>query len=598
MAALCRELDDALAHARLEKVHQPGERELVLTLRTRRQGTVRLRLSADRSAPTAHLLFQTRPVNPDEPPMFCMLVRRRLEGARVVDVRQLHRDRIVAVRFEGFNDLGDRVHLLLVLELMGKHSNLLLCSADAAGEPQQIVDSIVRVPPDVSRVRPVLPGLAYSPPPPQDKQPLAQVTAGDLEPAAAPGLDERARIRAICARVAGVGPVTAREALFRAGLLSPAEVRGAADPLAEAHRPLADAARLLWSALTDLANRAQSGLEPACVGLDALGRPVTAAPFRLTSQPHRSVPTFNEALDAVHAEAAKAAGTSAMARELNRVVRSQIDKLQAKLAKIAEMEQESQDHEQLRIKGELLITYADAVRRGMERVQLPNYYDGDQLLEIALDPALTAVENAQRYFKLSSKRKRAIPILAAERAAAEADLRYLEDVLVHLYEAPAERLWAIREELEQQGFLRRSQRRRASGKDRQEPARDRPDQYVSRDGFTIRVGRSNLQNDRLTLRQSRPHDIWLHVKDQPGAHVIVQSDGRDVPDTTLHDAALLAAYFSKARHSANVAVDYTKVKHVWKPNGARPGQVLYEGHRTLYVTPDRERVQEILQRTP
>ncbi|MCL6548059.1 MAG: NFACT RNA binding domain-containing protein [Alicyclobacillus sp.] len=387
---------------------------------------------------------------------------------------------------------------------------------------------------------------------------------------------------------------------------APAIPAGPAVPAAPADPPspsdeLAD--RLLRT-LRRLAEDALAGKEPATIGLDELGRPVAAAPFRLTCQRHREAPSFNHALDWVHAASVTLAHESALARELTRAVGDHIDRLTGKLAKLAQMERDSAEHERLRISGELLVTYASQIPKGQTLVELPNYYDDNRPLAIELDPALSAIENAQRYFKWSSKRKRSIPILAAERAEAERDLRYLEDVLVHLQDASAERLEAIREELAQQGFLRKSGRQkdgRQAGRSKERAGRPadriRPDEFLSADGFIIRVGRSNLQNDRLTLRSSQPTDIWLHVKDQPGAHVVIQADRRDVPDSTLAEAALLAAYFSKARDSANVAVDYTLVKHVWKPGGARPGQVLYDHHKTLFVTPDRDKVEEILRRT-
>jgi predicted ribosome quality control (RQC) complex YloA/Tae2 family protein len=588
IAALVREWRVRYRGAKIDRIHQPAERQLVLTVR--REGTSRLLLSAERGSERAHTLFHGRPDNPQEPPMFCMLARKHLVGGRIRDVRQHEWDRILELVVENVDELGDPATYVLVLELMGKHSNLILCTADARGNPQRIVDSVVRVTPDLSRVRQVLPGLAYQRPPAQERQPIDTLTADQLADLHLGDLvDDKAKSIALVRRVAGVGPVSAREALHRARLLQITEERdGNGDEATRIVRAL----QALWQAT-------RTGSEAASLGLDEMSRPRACAPFQLTHTPKRqTLASFDEALAAFAADNAQWQAQTGAKAQLTRTLLDQIDRLRGKEAKLQAELADAERHESLRVAGELLTAFAHQVEKGSTEVTLPNFYEENQPLTIRLDPAKSAIENAQAYFKQASKRKRALTLAASELEQTQSDLRYLEECLLHVQDSDSDELTALREELAEQGFLKASRRGAGSGRGgrkSRESNRTRPYTFTSSDGWTIRVGRSNLQNDRLTLRQSAPDDIWLHVKDQPGSHVVIRRQAETVPQQTLAEAALLAAYFSKARDSSNVAVDYTEVRHVWKPSGARPGLVLYNQQRTLFVTPDRSLLRPLLE---
>ncbi len=602
IALLCLELDSLLAGARIDKIHQPSDRDIVITLRTRREN-VRLFLSANRSAPRAHLMYNARPANPEEPPMFCMFLRKHLEGARVTSVAQHGGDRIVAIHVESKNEIGDVVQFVLLLELMGKHSNVMLCEATMDGMPRRILDSLIHVSPDLSRVRPVLPGFTYTPVPSQQKVPVHEVTRQNLSEMGLGSLGEKERVKALTRSVAGIGPVTAREALYRA---THPQTEEPSEPSPPRHGALAADSLEdgVARALRELHHIALTGREGAWLEEDALGRAVAAAPFRLTHAGRaHAAQSLNHALDELHQSSVQIQQTSRLAMDLTKSVLDNVDKLRGKLAKLTQQLESSVNHDELRVMGELLTTYGYKVEKGSMDAVLPNYYDDERPLSIALDPSLSAIENAQRYFKKSSKKKRAIPILTREIAQTKDDIEYLEAVLVHLQDARPDHLEEIRRELAGQGFFKEKQTRpnrdKNSARSKKHKPREAampPDEFQSQDGFTIRVGRNNVQNDRLTLRSSQPHDIWLHVKGEPGSHVVIETNRQTVPESTLHDAALLAAFFSKSRDSTNAAVDYAPVKNVWKPNGARPGHVLYEGQRTLFVTPDRALVQQILDR--
>lgn len=605
MKALVRELSTTLTGAKIEKIHQPSERDLVLTIRALGQNQ-RLLISANHSQPRVHFLGDKKPENPSEPPTFCMTLRKHLEGGRILAVRQQAWDRVIEWVIEHVNELGDRVHYVLIAELMGKHSNLILTIGEPTASaspvdvtPGKIVTAMVYVSIDMSRVRQVLPGLVYSMPPQQEEKVSPSVASQEqLTGIQWHNLTNRANVMELVHKIAGMGPITAKEILFRANATS--QQLELKDTLGN-NNECASSERILKS-LQEIVAATEKCLESAVVALDDLGRPVACAPFHLTSSTNgfRACASMSEAILTLHEHVAEKMQFSSLRTDLARVVEQHLDKLRGKLVKIREAEGESEFHNQLRIYGELLTAYLYQVEKGQTSVSLPNFYDDEKYISIALDPALTANENAQRYFRQSQKRKRSIAILADERRAAETDMRYLEEVSAHLQESTLKNLEDISTELVQEGFLKAKAKRNrgklAKSTKTQSAATARPDEYLSSDGLCISVGRNNAQNDRLTLKSSRPNDLWLHVKEQPGSHVVIRKEGNDIPESTVHEAALLAVYFSKARDSANISVDVTEIKNIWKPNGARPGHVLYDSYHTLFVNPDRTLIEPILTR--
>lgn len=559
---------------RVEKIHQPSERDLVLTLRGK-SGTARVLLSAHRQFFRVHQLTQERPSNPQEPPMFCMLARKHLEGGRITRIVQQGLDRVLEIHVDSFNELGDAVTYVLVVELMGKHSNIMVCVADSDGQPSRIIDSIVRVSRDMSRVRPILPGGTYVRPPHQ-----AKVSVWSLTKDALAHLDWTSDAAVLAKKmpsaIEGVGPITAQEALHRANVseVSPSK---------------------FVQSLQSLANDLNSGhLEPT-LGLDALGRPVAAAPFRLTSfadcQPFSS---YDAALEEFYHATASRNLTGAAHSDLKRQLEQVLDRLRAKRTKITRELEKSLGHEEERIQGEILTAFASQVEPGSRQVTLPNFYEDNRPETIQLNPDKTAIENAQDFFRRAKKRKRAVQLLEGERTAVKHDIEYLEGCLLIVDDAELKELEELRMELVQQEFLRARRKERHNPKKTANSA-SKYMRLQSSDGYQILVGRNNSQNDMLTFRRSQADDLWFHVKDQPGSHVVVRSSGEEVPTTTIEEAAVVAAYFSKGRDSSNVAVDYTRIRHVWKPSGARPGFALYKEQKTLFVTPHRSVIKDLEQ---
>ncbi|KRW92397.1 fibronectin-binding protein [Alicyclobacillus tengchongensis] len=584
MRRLANELNSALTGAKIEKIHQPGERDLVISLRSPGMGSRRLLISAHKQFARMHFLAHEKPDNPPEPPMFCMLLRKHLEGGRIVGVAQQGWDRVIELHVESIDELGDVRVYSLVCEMMGRHSNIILCRNHDDGT-KGVIDAIVRVTEAMSRHREVLPGCPYVPPPAQPKQAIQSLTKGAFAAVDAAHWLSRANVMLVVERLAGVGPVSAREILFRASRMRAMDAGEAVFHCAEA-----------------LVTCVEQASERPSVAIDEMGRAVECAPFLLAHRDrYADCPDMSEAIRRRFADTGEILYHSRLQDELVRVVADQIDKLRGKRVKLEASLADSADEERYRVQAELLTAFAYQVPKGASRVELPNYYREGEVLSIELDPALDAIANAQRYFKLATKRKRAQSAVAAQMAETERDLAYLEAVMQSLADTSLDNLEQVRRELISQGFLTpKMQRRKPGSKRGRETSRDpeaKPAAYLSEDGFVMRVGRNNLQNDRLTLRTSAKHDLWLHVKGEPGSHVVIdRGQAESIPESTIEEAALLAAYFSRARDSATVPVDITEVRNVWKPNGARPGFVLYDQQRTLFVTPDRTEVESILQR--
>ena len=597
-AAIAAELNATLADARIHNVQQPDTRTLVFHCRRPGQ-THRLLIGADPAHPRAHLI-DVPPPNPPHPPAFCMLLRKHLEPARILQVVQEGLDRILQMVCEAVDEAGRRVRLVLVAELTGRHSNVILIE-EAGG---RILDALHRVAaaPGVRRV--LMPGETYEPPPvPPKRNPRATAREEVLRLLALPPAP-RPVAKTITELFDGFGSFAARQILLRAGLdpdirhgeLTPAGLSRTADAL-----------------LSLTASVAAGRFQPAVI-LDETGHP-------------RDFWAYPPA--GVQGVVTACAGPSAAAalyyshrlavqrfqrdkQRLGRLVDGARTRLERKAANLRQDLAGAERAEEYRLYGELLTVHLHQVPRGAE-VTLPNYYADGATVTIPLDPTMSPAENAQRYFKRYAKAKAARTAVREQLEAAEADLAYLEQVSLHLEMADSpDTLAEIEAELHNAGVIPKGAgqadgprkpgekpgtpggpRGRAGRPGREGPEESRPLVARTRRGTPVLIGRNNRQNDRLTLRTARPDDIWLHVKDLPGSHVILQA-GPELTDDDLQDAARLAAYFSKARASSKVAVDWTRARHVRKPKGARPGMVIYDHHQTIYVSPDEEEVKALL----
>ena len=567
---LREELEDSLPDARVDKVHQPSREELIISMRTR-AGTKKLYFSARANSPRVH--FTDIPLeNPASPPMFCMLLRKRLTGGRLIGIRQPGLERALYFDLDCVDELGDIVRLTLAVEIMGRHSNIILIDGDG-----MVVDAIKRVDLEMSSVRPVLPRLLYSPPPAEsEKKDLSLCTPDELLASAMAGRDIPFS-KALLGVSHGLSPLLCREVSHYA-------TRGSdttAHSLTEGEQ---DRARFFLARIKATFETGEgrtpyilykgegapldfSFLPIAQYGLSAVGR---------------EMESFSALLDAFYAQRDQAERTRQRAQDILRVLTNASERTARKLGHQREELARSGDREKYRIYGDLIHANMHAIPRGAGSAELVNYYDPDcALVTVPLDPSLSAAQNAQKYYKEYRKAQTAERVLAEQIAQGEEELAYFDTVFDALSRAVTLReLGELREELAAGGYLRLQR-----GKQKPPPPLG-PMEFVSDDGFPILVGRNNMENDKLTLRTARGSDVWFHTKNIPGSHVVVLTSGRVPPDRTLEQAAVLAALHSKAAASRQVPVDYTEVRNVKKPSGAKPGMVIYETNRTAYVTPD------------
>ena len=565
---LRQELCEALVGARVEKIYQPTREEVVLSFRGMK-GNHKLLLSAKSSGARLHLTGLAVE-NPKQPPMLCMLMRKTIGSGRLTDITQSGFERVLHLCFETTDELGDPTNVTLVAELTGRNANLILL--DGANK---IIDAVKRVGPDKSSVRTVLPGLSYQSPPPQDKLPITagweRITSAILD-------TERDIILAkrIGEVLEGASPLLCRE-------LCDAALQGS------------DA---LLSALDD-GDRARLGQVLCKLQEDV--EQCNTSPILLQTQEgelkefycfdiaqygslYQKVPQQNlsELLDAFYGRRDARDRMRQRMSDFERTITARIERVERKLSAQRQELLECRDRDFLRVAGDLISSSLHLLHKGMDSVTLENYYEeGMPPLSIKLDPKLTPVANAQKYYRDYRRAATAEKMLGELIASAEEELSYLDSVYDLMQRATSEQeLAAIREELSQSGYLRHT------GGKKQKSAPLSPLQYRSSDGFVILSGRNNLQNDRLTLKDSRKEDIWLHTQRIPGSHTVIITGGREVPDSTLTEAAVIAATNSKARGSKKVPVDYTLIKNVRKQPGAKPGMVIYDSFKTAFVDPD------------
>lgn len=575
--ALVHELQPYVG-ARLHKIYQPTGQELVLHMRG--QGVAgRLLLSAHPSMPRLHFTGQPWD-NPAEPPMFCMLLRKHMEGGVIEDIRQLGLERIVEFDVRHRDELGDYSLKRLTLEIMGRHSNLILLDP-ATGV---IHDGIRHVSPAMSSHRVVLPGAAYVAPPSQNKRdPLSEneaefyeaglaagLSAGSVASSASSatdggsGLEEA--VRFLSGAYTGMSALLAREIAFRAG----------------------DGGRCTLSALwksfrTVMADAAEHRYEPCTVEDESGKTAFSAVALTHLDGERRTFTTTQQCVETFYQGKAERDLVRQRTTDLHRFLINEISKNEKKLLKLAETLEDAADADRFRRLGELLTAHLHEISRGDRVANVIDYYDEMQpVVEVELDPLLTGNENAQRYFRKYNKLKNSRVVVQEQIDATRTEIGYLQSVLQGLESASPRDIEEIREELIEEGYIRaRGQKRGAKKKKKDVPA---VLCYTSSEGVPIYVGKNNTQNDYVTNKLATPNDTWLHTKDIPGSHVLIRST--EFGETTLLEAALLAAYYSKARESGGVPVDYTRIRHVRKPNGAKPGFVIYDNQKTLYVTPD------------
>lgn len=576
--AVVRELKETLLSGKIDKIYQPEKDEIIVSVRTA-DGTYKLLISAASANPRIHLTNRSYE-NPITAPLFCMILRKHLSGGRIIDVSQQGFDRAVRLTIEGYNEMGDIVEKHLIAEIMGRHSNIILTLGDG-----KIVDSIKHIDFTVSAVRQILPGLIYENPPAQDKANPTDVTAARLKEQIHAAAADTPLDKLLLSLFVGMSPLMAREAVYRqCGSTRIAVSECNLNTFAE------DTAAFLYGVIC--------GSESPCVIFDNTeGKPVAfscteltqysgAADIRAYSSISEAVEEYFDMRDRHDRITQKASGTV-------KVINNNIERCEKKIAIHTETLRKSQKRDTYKMYGELLTANLYRIPLGAREISVLNYYTEDASdITISLKPELSPSENAQRYYKLYNKAKAAEEHAREQLEEAETEKAYLETVLDAATRAQSYTdISEIRDELADGGYITRG-----FNKKKKFRKKSAPQEFISSDGFTVLVGRNNSQNDELTIKMSYSTDIWFHTKNIPGSHTLLRTGGlseNDIPDRTIEEAARIAAYFSKARGGSGIAVDYTQVKNIRKPNGSKPGYVIYDSNYTVYVTPDEETVKRL-----
>ncbi|MGL6207124.1 MAG: Rqc2 family fibronectin-binding protein [Lactobacillus panisapium] len=547
--SLLNSIKPTLVNGRLSKIYQPFEQDLVLTFRNERKN-YQLLISANAQYPRFYLTKKAI-ANPDKAPTFVMVLRKYLEGSILQEIEQVGVDRIVNFRFSNRNELGDQVQLVLSVELMGRHSNVILYDNSNG----HIIDLLKRINPDENRARILLPKAKYELPP--------------LNP--------------------GINGFDLSEQEFKqkGAVNDPSEFAGQINGLDRDDRSeligyLED--DFSYSSFRTFIN--QFDKKGAFVLLTPRNKRkiFPYLPYHLDLVKESSDPDLNHALDEFYLYQANHDWVKQKSSKIERLVKNEQKKLTKKVVKLKKQLEQAENSEGYRIRGEILNANLARVKPGMTKISLPNYYDNNRPIEIKLDAALSPARNGQKYFTRYKKLRDSIKHVKEQIEIANDNLRYFDSIQTAIDNAEPEDIDQITDELINQGYLKRPQKQKRKKK----VTEHNLNKFKLSSGKTVLVGKNNYQNDWLTLKKANKTDIWFHVKNIPGSHVILQD--ANPSDDDILEAAEIAAYFSKAKNSAHVQVDYVQDKRVKKPNGARPGFVIYTGQNSIEVTPEKERV--------
>lgn len=572
--AVIQELKPSVVGAKVDKIYQPTRDEIVLSMRGR-EGNAKLLLTANPAHPRIQLT-QTFRDNPATPPMFCMLLRKHLSGGRILSITQPPMERVVDIELETLDELGDRASRHLILEAMGRRANLILSGSDG-----RIIDCLRRVDVEMNQERQVLPGMFYHLPPVQQKMNLLTMSQDDLLNFIKQAPEERKIADFLLEHFAGLSPLVCREFAFALtndtdGRLFQTEASALMERI------------LFWKEMI-LAGE----FTPYVLLQDGRPKDFTYCTIRQygDSMAIQKEPSFSVLLDHFYAEREKNERIHQRGANLIKSVTNLRNRAARKLENQKKELAQAEDREILRIRGELITANLYAMKKGMKELVCANYYDLDGgTVHIPLDSLLTPQQNAAAYFKRYAKAKTAEKVLTEQISKGKLDLDYLESVLTCIRCSEEERdLIEIRQELEDNGYLR-PQKTVKKGMKR---VKSKPMEFCSSTGMRISVGRNNVQNDQLTTKMAFKSDIWLHTQGIHGAHVILWTEGKEPDVTSLKEAAMLAAWFSQGKEGQNIPVDYTPVRYVKKPSGAKPGMVIYTTYSTAYVTSDGELAEKL-----
>lgn len=575
VSAIKAEIEDKILGGRIDKVYQPEKDEIILGIRSMGQA-YKLLLTSNASNPKFHFT-QTNPSNPMTPPLFCMVMRKHLQSGKIIKIEQPDFDRILNIYVESLNELGDYSVKKLVLEIMGRHSNIILTD-----ENNTILDCIKHIGHDTSSVREVLPGREYTLPPSQGKINTLELDNNDFNEVLEnnPSFEIQS---VIYKNYTGISPIAASEICYRANVNGSTPVEALTDIQKE----------IVFNKFAELVEDIKANrFYPESI-TNEKGKTIDFSPIEMTQFNGLEIKKYtsiSELIESFYANRDFAYRIGQKTQDLRKLITQNIERCIRKKDIQMQTLRSIKNRDELRLKGELLTANIYSIKKGMTTVELPNYYSENQeLAAIELDSNKTPSENAQKYYKAYNKAKRTFEALKDQIKSNDEELAYLESVLTSVNNCTDEQdVKEIRRELREEGYVKKVKNQKDKSKKHSVPLH-----FISQDGFDIYVGKNNIQNDELTLKFARPRDIWMHTKNIPGSHVIIVANGQTIPDTTLNEGAMLSAFYSKAKNSSKVPVDYTEKKNVKKPNGSKPGFVIYETNKTAYITTSEEEIKKI-----
>lgn len=574
------ELYNLLINGKIEKVHQPEKDELIINIRNINVN-YKLLISASSSNPRVYITEEAK-ANPMAPPMFCMLLRKHIQGGKIMDIYQSSMDRVLCFDIQSLDELGILSTKTLIVEIMGKHSNIILIDKLSS----KIIDSIKRVPSSLSSIRQVLPGLQYKKPPLQNKLLPFDISKDDFLKLINKSEKGMAVFKMLYSNIIGLSPLLAREICHRANLDSGFIIsqldNNKVDNLYTSFNNL----------FIDVYNNEFSPTivkDKDDVEFIAFS---TVDILQYGNLPKVHYESINKLLESFYITRDKLDRSKHKSSDLRKLVSIKLDRALNKFAKQNEELIEAEKRETFKIFGDLLTANLHKIEKKQNEVILENYYTEDlEKVHISLDPRLSPIQNAQKYYKKYNKLKNAHELVNQQIISTQEEIDYLENVLISLENCEElKELEEIREELVNEGYVKRTS---IKGKRKEKENSSLPRHFISSDGYDIFVGKNNKQNDYLTLKLANKDDIWMHTKNIPGSHVIIKKKDNQVPENTIIEAAKLAAYHSKAKLSSNVPVDYTERKNVKKPSGSKPGMVIYDFYNTVYVTPENELINKL-----
>ncbi len=545
---LKNEIASFAVDSRVDKIHQPSRDEIVISLRSR-EGNKKLLMSCNADSARIHFT-EFAPENPPKPPMFCLMLRKRLTGAWITAIEQDNLERILRINFSGTDELGDKTSYSLIIEIMGKYSNIIFVDRD-----NKIIDSLKRVDESKSHIREILPGVTYVAPPLQNKM---NIFTDDISLIKEKILSSNKGIyKAFLETVKGVSPIVCRE--IENGLTVEEFKKMAENPV-------------------PVAVIVETPKDFTFIDVKQYGN---IAKIKIYE-------SFSKLLDSFYYEKVRLMRIKARSSELFKTLAILQERAVRKAVNRQNELDSCKDKDTYKLFGDLISANQYRLEKGMPYYDLENYYDDNKIIRIPADVTLTPSQNSQKYYKEYRKKQIAESKLNDFISQARAEAKYFDTVIDELSRAKTDsEISEIKEELAAGGYIKKSQNKNKNTKSL------KPMQFKTRDGFNVLVGRNNLMNDKLTLKTAKNYDTWFHVQDTAGSHVICETSGTEITDTAIHDCAVIAAYFSKARESSNVAVDYTLVKNIKKPNGAKPGYVIYDPYKTEYVTPTLEETEKL-----